>query len=329
MDAFRRTVGLLGSLYGGRFSRVVCDAHPDYASTRFARGLGLPVTTVQHHLAHVLACLLEHGGGPERVLGVAWDGTGYGPDGTVWGGEFIVVDRQARTAQRVASLLPFRLPGGEAAVREPRRSALGLLHEAFGHDHLRLAPAAPSLGFGVSEIGVLLSLLDRGIQAPLTTSVGRLFDGVASLLGMRQKCSFEGQAAMDVEFAADTAAQEEARLIMPIMALGEREFWQIDWRPALAEILAAKTNVPPGLLAARFQTGLANSIRDVARRVGIETVVLSGGCFQNARLLDETGKALRAAGHNVLCHRDLPSNDGGLAAGQALGALWGITAVAP
>jgi hydrogenase maturation protein HypF len=327
MDAFRRTVALLESLYGGRFSRVVCDAHPDYASTRFAQSLGLSVTMVQHHLAHVLACLLEHGGGPERVLGVAWDGTGYGPDGTVWGGEFIVVDRKARTAQRVASLLPFRLPGGEAAVREPRRSALGLLHEAVGHDPSRLAPLAQSLGFGESEIAVLLSLLNCGIQAPVTTSVGRLFDGVAALLGLRQRCSFEGQAAMDVEFAAATASQEEAGLIMPIIALDERQFWQIDWRPALAEIMVAKTSVQPGLLAARFQAGLSRSIRDVAVRVGIETVVLSGGCFQNARLLGETGKALRAAELNVLCHRDLPPNDGGLAAGQALGALWGITTV--
>jgi hydrogenase maturation protein HypF len=329
MDAFRRTVALLGSLYGGRFSRVVCDAHPDYASTRFAHSLGLPVTTVQHHLAHVLACLLEHDGGPERVLGVAWDGTGYGPDGTVWGGEFIVVDRKARTAQRVASLLPFRLPGGEAAVREPRRTALGLLHEAVGHDPTRLAPLAQSLGFGESEIAVLLSLLNRGVQAPVTTSVGRLFDGVAALLGLRQRCSFEGQAAMDVEFAAATASQEEAGLIMPIIALDERQFWQIDWRPALAEIMAAKPKVQPGRLAARFQAGLARSIRDVAVRVGIETVVLSGGCFQNALLLDETGKALRAAKLKVLCHRDLPPNDGGLAAGQALGALLGITTVTP
>jgi hydrogenase maturation protein HypF len=329
MDAFRRTVALLGSLYGTRFSRVVCDAHPDYASTRFAQSLGLPVITVQHHLAHVLACLLEHGGGPERVLGVAWDGTGYGPDGTVWGGEFIVLDRQARTAQRVASLLPFRLPGGEAAVREPRRSALGLLHETFARDPSHPAQLAHSLGFSESEIAVLLALLGRGIQAPLTTSVGRLFDGVAALLGLRQRCSFEGQAAMEVEFAADAAEQEEAGLIMPIIALGERQFWQIDWRPVVAEILAAKTSVQPGLLAARFQTGLARSIRDVAVRVGIGTVVLSGGCFQNARLLGETGKALRAADLNVLCHRDLPPNDGGLAAGQALGAVWGITTVTP
>ena len=327
MDAFRRTVTLLGSLYGGRFARVVCDAHPDYASTRFAQSLGLPVTSVQHHLAHVLACLLEHDGGPERVLGVAWDGTGYGPDGTVWGGEFIVVDRRARTAQRVASLLPFRLPGGEAAVREPRRSALGLLHEAFGNDHAYLAPLAQSLGFDGTDTAVLLSLLDRGIQAPVTTSIGRLFDGVASLLGLRQQCSFEGQAAMELEFSADTGSHEGAGLFMPVIERGGSPCWQIDWRPALEEILATRARVPAGVLAARFHAGLARSIRDVAARAGIETVVLSGGCFQNARLLDEAREGLREARFRVLSHHDLPPNDGSLAAGQALGALWGITTV--
>ena len=329
MDAFRRTVTLLGSLYGGQFSRVVCDAHPDYASTRFAHSLGLPVTPVQHHLAHILACLLEHGGGPERALGVAWDGTGAGPDGTVWGGEFIIVDRKARTAQRVASLRPFRLPGGEAAIREPRRSALGLLHEAFPGDPVQLASLARTLGFDEPEGAVLRTLLDRRIQAPVTTSAGRLFDGVAALLGLRQRCSFEGQAAMEVEFAADRAPSPESGLPMPAIELNERKFWQIDWRPAVADILAARPSVDASRLAARFHTALARSLVEVASRVGIETVVLSGGCFQNARLLTESDQALRAAGFDVLCHRDLPPNDGGLAAGQALGALWGITSVTP
>jgi hydrogenase maturation protein HypF len=327
MEAFRRTVALLGTLYNGRFTRVVCDAHPDYASTRFAQDLGVPVVTVQHHLAHILACLLEHGGGPERVLGVAWDGTGYGPDGTVWGGEFIVVDRMAKSARRVAHLLPFRLPGGEAAVREPRRSALGLLHGMLAGDATRLEPLALSLGFRAREAAVLCALLERGVQAPVTTSAGRLFDGIAALLGLRQQSSFEGQAAMEVEFAAASEPQEEAGLIMPIIAMGQEGIWQIDWRPAVATILQERSSARPGVLAARFHNALARCIIDVATRTGIETVVLSGGCFQNVRLLDTTCGALRSAEFNVLCHRDLPPNDGGLSAGQALGALWNITSV--
>ena len=327
MDAFRRTVTLLGSLYHDRFARVACDAHPDYASTRFAQELGVPVVSVQHHLAHVLACLLDHGGGPDRVLGVAWDGTGYGPDGTVWGGEFIVVDRRARTARRVAHLRPFRLPGGEVAVREPRRSALGLLHEITGGDTARLGPLAARLGFGEAETRILLPALARGLRAPATTSVGRLFDGLAALLGLRRLCTFEGQAAMEVEFAADAGSQEEDGLILPITASGRDNPLQIDWQPVVEAALEAAPGMSPGQLAARFHRALARSAADVAGRIGIEAVALSGGCFQNVRLLDLTRQALERTGHKVLCHRNLPPNDGGISAGQALGALWGITSV--
>jgi len=327
MEAFRRTVALLGSLYTDRFARVVCDAHPDYASTRFAQDLGVPVVTVQHHLAHILACLLEHGGGPDRVLGVAWDGTGFGADGTVWGGEFIAVDRRTRTARRVAHLRPFRLPGGEAAVREPRRSALGLLYELMDGDAARLAPLAARLGFRDGETKVLMAAMTRGLNAPLTTSVGRLFDGIAALLDLRRQCSFEGQAAMEVEFAADAESQEEAGLVMPITTSGSGKTWQVDWRPAVAAILQPAPADRPGPLAARFHHALARCAAEVAARASIETVALSGGCFQNVRLLDTTRHALRSAGFNVLSHRDLPPNDGGISAGQALGALWGITSV--
>jgi hydrogenase maturation protein HypF len=246
----------------------------------------------------------------------------------VWGGEFIVVDRIARTARRVAHLLPFRLPGGEAAVREPRRSALGLLHCLLAGDATRLEPLALSLGFRKREAAILCSLLDRGIQAPVTTSAGRLFDGIAALLGLRQESSFEGQAAMEVEFAAASEPQEEATFIMPIIAPGQEGIWQIDWRPAVATILQERSSVKPGVLAARFHNALSRSIIDVAMRTGIKTVALSGGCFQNVRLLDTTCGALRSARFAVLCHRVLPPNDGGLSAGQALGALWNITSVA-
>ncbi len=326
--AFRRAVELLGSLYDKRFETVVCDAHPDYASTRFAETLGIPVVRVQHHLAHILACLLEHGGGPGRVLGVAWDGTGYGTDGTVWGSEFIVVDQKARTARRVAHLRPFRLPGGEVAMREPRRSALGLLHELFAGDLAQMEPLAVQLGFRLNEMALLHSAVTRGVNAPMTTSAGRLFDGVAALLGLRQLSSFEGQAAMEVEFAADRAAFGGEPWSMPLHETSASQSWQIDWRPAVAAILRAGTTADPGALAARFHASLARNIAEVASRTGVPTVALSGGCFQNARLLDLTSDALRSASFQVLQHQDLPPNDGCLAAGQALGALWGITSVA-
>ena len=285
------------------------------------------MTTVQHHLAHILSCLLEHGGGPGRVLGVAWDGTGYGPDGSIWGGEFIVVDRAGRSARRVAHLRPFRLPGGEAAVREPRRSALALLHGLFAGDRARLESLAASLGFGEKEASVLLALLERGHHAPLTTSAGRLFDGVAALLGLRLRSTFEGQAAMEVEFAAAQAPSRVKAWPMPVVATKAGEGWQIDWRPAVGALFTESASGDTGLLAACFHATLATAIAEVAKGAGIESVVLTGGCFQNTRLLTATDDALRAAGFAVLRHRDLPPNDGGLAAGQALGALWEITEV--
>jgi hydrogenase maturation protein HypF len=309
---------------------VACDAHPDYASTRLAVELGLPVVPVQHHLAHVLACLLEHGGGPARVLGVAWDGTGYGGDGTVWGGEFIVVDRAARTARRVGHLRPFRLPGGEAGVRDPRRSLLGMAHSLWDGDAARLEPLARQLGFTAREANVLAAMLDRGTCSPLTTSAGRCFDAVASVLGWRRPTAFEGQAAMQVEFAADGGPAEAPSWPVPLGASRGGDRWELDWRPALAALLAAASERAPdrNLLAARFQATLVSGIVAGARAAGVGHVVLSGGCFQNLRLLRHATTRLEEAGFAVLRHRDLPPNDGGLAAGQVLGARWGITTVA-
>ena len=261
------------------------------------------------------------------MLGVAWDGTGYGADGTVWGGEFIVVDRAARTARRVAHLWPFRLPGGEAAVREPRRSALGMMHAMFAVEGAQLESQATSLGFRENETATLQSMLARGIQAPVTTSAGRLFDGVAALLGLRQRCSFEGQAAMEVEFAAARAPARVEPWPMPVVEAPDGAGWLVDWRPTCAALLQERKSGEVPVLAARFHAALAASIVDVAKRVGVGSVVLTGGCFQNARLLETTAGALRAAGFAVLQHRQLPPNDGGLAAGQALAALWGFTGV--
>lgn len=326
--AFRRTIELLGSLYGGEFGRVACDAHPDYASSRFAETLGIPVVRMQHHLAHVLSCLLEHGGGPARVLGVAWDGTGYGSDGAIWGGEFIVVDRAARTARRVAHLRPFRLAGGEAAVREPRRVALALARESGLADEADMAGLAESLGFGTNEAGLLRQMLESGRHAPITTSAGRLFDGVAALLGLRQRSSFEAQAAMELEFAAARGSRDaEPAWPVPIIESGEGNAAELDWRPMIAEIVRQRSKVGPDRLAARCHSSLAAAIAAIAAQVGIETVVLTGGCFQNVRLLAEASERLRREGFRVLRHRDLPPNDGGLAAGQALGARWGVTEV--
>ena len=333
-EAFERAIALLTQLYGREPELVVHDAHPDYHSTLHAPRLGRPTVAVQHHLAHVLACLLEHGGGPDRVLGVAWDGTGYGDDGTIWGSEFLLVDRPAHTATRFAHLRPFRLPGGDAAAREPRRSAFALLHEA-GRARPPGAPgewtarrSVPTLGFSEAESALLTSMLEKDVNSPLTTSAGRLFDGVAALLGLQRRNNFEAQAAMALEFAADGARN------VPPLSFTLRDSpatgaaCEIDWEPAL-DALASTVAAPTPELAAAFHAGLAEAIVAVARRAGVGTVALTGGCFQNARLVTESVARLHGAGFTVLLHRDLPPNDNAIAAGQALAAAWGITRTTP
>jgi len=330
-ESFERTIALLTQLYGREPELVVHDAHPDYHSTLHAQRLGRTTVAVQHHLAHVLACLLEHGGGPDRVLGVAWDGTGYGDDGTIWGSEFLLVDRPARTATRFAHLRPFHLPGGDAAAREPRRSAFALLYEAGHHSApLRVGPNA-TLGFTEAESALLTSMLEKGVNSPLTTSAGRLFDGVAALLGLQLRNNFEAQTAMALEFAAD-GIREAAPLPFPLRDVVRRggttavssASCEIDWEPAV-RILAGAAPDHTAEFAAAFHTGLAEAIVAVAERAGVGTVALTGGCFQNARLVAASASRLRAAGFTVLLHRDLPPNDNALAAGQALAAAWGIT----
>lgn len=317
--AFADTVAMLGTLHGRAPTLAVHDKHPDYPSTRFAVRGGLPRLAVQHHLAHVLACLLEHGHPADDVLGLACDGTGYGEDGTVWGGEFILL-RQHR-AERFGRLRPFRLPGSEAAVRDPRRVALALLTD--------LAPAAVlarHLGFSEADGHALTLMARSGLNSPLCSSLGRLFDGVSALLGLCAHNSFEGQAPLCLEAAASHAPADAAALpfaVTPATAPGAR--YELDWRPALAALWPAPADAAAS--AAGFHRGLAQAFTTLARHAGARTVALTGGCFQNALLLDHAVAALTAAGFHVLTHRLLPPNDNAIAAGQALAALLGLTTV--
>jgi hydrogenase maturation protein HypF len=247
------------------------------------------------------------------VLGVAWDGTGFGGDGTIWGGEFLAVrDTHFR---RVSHLRRFRLPGGAAAVREPRRAALGVLYAIRGEEGLGLTDLPPVAAFTARERAVLTTMLNRNVNAPFTSSAGRLFDAVASLLGLCQVASFEGEAAMEVEFAADRAGRTAP---LPPVVMRETDGRLIvDWEPLVAGLIEARmAGSAAEPLAAALHDGLAASIVDVARHAGIPRVILTGGCFQNARLTDCTIVRLRAAGFVPYWHRRIPPNDGGLAAGQ-------------
>jgi hydrogenase maturation protein HypF len=320
---FERTIDTLGALFESRPAVVVCDKHPDYVSTRHAEATGLPIVRVQHHLAHVLAVLLEHRRGPDGVLGISWDGTGYGEDGTIWGGEFILL-KQGR-ATRFAQLRPFRLPGGEAAVRDVRRTAVSLVH-AVGSEQMMYA--ARRLGFREAEAALLRAMIERPLNAPRCSSAGRLFDGVGALLGLRQRNAFEGQTPLAVETAAMRARHVIAELPFAIRRATTGVVWEVDWQPAI-EALLVQTGTDSADQALAFHRGLVHAMAEVARRAGVPTVALGGGCFQNALLHELATYELDGSDLEVLTPRELPANDGAVAAGQALAALWNLTTVEP
>jgi hydrogenase maturation protein HypF len=311
LRAFERVNAAFRELYELHPAALACDMHPDYLSTQYARRSGERVVPVQHHHAHVLACMAENHLRPP-VLGVAWDGSGYGADGTIWGGEFLCVSDAGY--QRAAHLRTFPLPGGERAVKEPRRTALGLLYELLGEKALALDVPAVRF-FTAEELRVLGSMLAKGLNTPRTSSAGRLFDAVAALLGVRQVCGFEGQAAMELEYAVSEPNSGQC------YAFEIRESpaaLVLDWGPMIRAILA--DSAPTGAVAAAFHRTLAQMIVAVAQRVGEPQVVLSGGCFQNRCLTELAVGHLQQAGFRAYWHQRIPPNDGGIALGQVIGA---------
>jgi hydrogenase maturation protein HypF len=292
----------LRDLYDVSVESTACDMHPDYHSSRMAEEFGPQVVRVQHHHAHIASVMAECDlSGP--VLGVAWDGTGWGTDETIWGGEFLVVDRLG--FERVAHLARFDLPGGDAAAREPRRSALGVRRACDGEEsrveHL----------FEPEQFAVVSRMLDRGVRTVSTSSAGRLFDAVACLLEVGPPvATFEAEAAMALEFAAlDTKPA----------ALAEMELadGRLDWRPTVVDLLERRGR-DRSALAAGFHAALAEGIVRTAEQAGLEDVVLVGGCFQNRVLLGQAVSLLEEAGFNPQWSRLVPPGDGGLAVGQAV-----------
>jgi len=315
LEALQRTVADYERLYGLRPEAVACDLHPDYATTRLAEASGLEVIRVQHHHAHVAAVMAEHDLEGE-VLGVAWDGTGLGTDGTIWGGEFL--RSTAVRFWRVAALRPFWLPGGEAAARQPWRSALGVLHEIHGEGMWDLD--LPPVERARERRSILEALFRPGAYAARTSSAGRLYDAVASLLGLRQESSYEAQTAMQLEQMAEPGASAgyPFRLLEPAGGGADAPL-EVDWRPAVAGLLAdLRCGANPSAAAGRFHLTLAQMISAVAEWHGLARVVLSGGCFQNAALVTLAARDLRARGFHVFTACRIPPNDGGLAVGQAL-----------
>jgi hydrogenase maturation protein HypF len=315
LKSFERGVEYFERIFRVKPEAIVHDLHPNYLATRYALERAerehLPLVGVQHHHAHIAACMAEHGlDGSRPVIGVAFDGTGYGEDGAIWGGEFLIADY--KNYQRAMHLEYFPLPGGDAAIKHPARIALALLWSLGFEWDVKLAPVYE---FSAEDRITLLTQLERKINSPLTSSMGRLFDAAAALAGVRQKVNYEAQAAIEFESLVDETEKEAYPFILNQTKVTVRNAFE----RLIADVLSG---VRINIIAARFHNGLAHMVSTATLRLrsetGINEVVLSGGVWQNITLLGRTLSLLQNEGFQVYIHREVPANDGGLSLGQAV-----------
>jgi hydrogenase maturation protein HypF len=321
MQSFEEGIDLLQHLFQIEPAAVVHDLHPDYLSTRYAlayaRDYKLPLIGVQHHVAHALSCMAEHGlAGP--CLAVVMDGTGYGEDGTVWGGEFLAVTGKEYT--RLGHLRTIPLPGGDKAAREPWRMAAAYLDRIYGRAERLDIPFAK--GFDRAQWSLLREAIGVGINSPLCSSIGRLFDAVSALVGVRMQTNYEGQAAIELEQMARQGEQGE----YPFAITEEEGCLILDPDPVIAAIVEEiKGNADTSLISARFHNSLARAIVQIAmqmrERTNVSEIVLSGGVFQNHLLMGRAVELLEQADFKAYIHHRVPAHDGGIALGQALHAF--------
>jgi len=322
---FREAIEHLQEILEVRPSLLACDLHPDYFSTRWALAqAGLRAMAVQHHHAHIASCMAEnHLDG--RVIGIALDGTGYGTDGCVWGGEVLLAGYAGFT--RSAHLAYVPMPGGAAAIRQPWRMAVSYLASHFG-DNFRELPIEFTRWVDRGKVNTLQRMMKENLNSPLTSSCGRLFDAVAALVGVRRGVNYEGQAAIELEAAMGdcsdaTAYPLEIRCAMP----PNEACWEIDTRPLFENLVRdLQTPVPVPVISRRFHNGLVEAFARAAELIRnqstLSRVCLSGGSFQNAFLLEHLTRRLEAAGFDVFSHSEVPASDGGLSLGQALVAAY-------
>jgi hydrogenase maturation protein HypF len=311
LAAFREGIDHFERLFAVAPEIVAHDLHPDYLATSYAfEREGVELVGVQHHHAHLAACMAEHGE-TTAAVGAIYDGAGLGTDGTVWGGEILVGDLLGFT--RAGSLLPVRLPGGDRAAREPWRMACAWLVAATGPGPE--LPAQLARGVDARAWDVVAQMADTGFSAPVTTSMGRLFDAVAALCGVRAVVTYEGQAAIELEALADR--WQHGAYEIPVDSDG-----RLDARPAILDVVAdVRAGTDVAVVSARFHRGIAaataTACAAAAAAAGTELVVLSGGVFQNQLLLHDASARLRGLGLRVLVPQVLPPNDGGISFGQA------------
>jgi hydrogenase maturation protein HypF len=327
---FEETLGHLLRLFDAKPAAVVTDLHPDFRTTRYAAGMGLPHYRVQHHFAHVLAPLLEHGHVPKRpVLGVALDGYGYGEDGTAWGGEFLLADY--RGFERFARLEPVALPGGDMAAREPWRMAVAYLERAYGRGAPGRSgrpglPDLPALAkIGRRRVAAVLSMVRGGVRSPLASSCGRLFDAVSFLAGASpERLEFEAEAAMRLEALAEKGYRGVYPVSIADAAPGRPA--EVSFAPLVRAVVRdLGKGTPAAVVAARFHDSLSRTIVRVAERArrvrGTTEVALAGGVFLNRRLVERTEKRLAAKGFRVFRPLAYSPNDESLSLGQI---AWGL-----
>jgi len=332
-EDYQKNLNLYSKIYDHRPRLLVADMHPEYLSAKLARQRAteesLPLIEVQHHHAHIASCMLENGIALESspVLGVAIDGLGFGDDGTIWGGEFLLADY--RGYQRMGAFKPVAMVGGVQAIREPWRNTFAHLGAGLGWDYFVEKFSALELYryLMTKPLATIDRMLETGLNVPLASSCGRLFDAVAAALGLcADRALFEGQGAMELEALAESWRPSAAESPYPFMMTeqpGGLLYLESTpmWKALLDDLSQAQ---PLAQIASRFHRGLAGAIRDMIAQIrrsaaaeGVNTIALSGGCFQNKLLLEEVVRLVEADGLRCLLQRKVPNNDGGLALGQA------------
>ena len=322
LEHFENTIELYKKLFRIEPEIMAYDMHPEYLSTKYALDFGseqgLSLIPVQHHHAHIVSCLVENKV-EEPVIGVAFDGTGYGTDGTIWGGEFLLADW--RSFQRVGHLEYVPLPGGETAIRKPYRMALSYLYTLLGEDFL--LEGLPLSKVEPTELALIKQQLKRGVNSPLTSSAGRLFDAVSALVGVREEIDYEAQAAIELEMLAPNEVDEPALKAYPFSIIEHQEVRVVKLGELFNTVVQdVKNQVPIPIISLKFHNTVAQIITKmcklIARETGITQVALSGGVFQNRLLLKLATAALDREGFSVLTHHLVPCNDGGISLGQAV-----------
>jgi len=322
LDHYENSIELYKKLFRIQPEIVACDLHPEYLPSKYAIKYAaeqiLPLVKVQHHHAHIISCMAENGV-TEAVIGVAFDGVGYGTDGAVWGGEFLLADW--RRFKRVGQLEYVPMPGGALAIKKPYRMALGYLYHLLGKDFG--LKGLPLLNISENESKIIRQQIEKGINCPMTSSVGRLFDAVAAITGVCTETSYEAQAAIELEMVAAPRMNATLPKMYPFNIEKQDDIHLVKLRNLFESVVGdVKNNKPVPLISLRLHNTMAEIVKQMCLKVshetGLKRVALSGGVFQNRLLLKLTSHKLKEAGFTVLTHHLEPCNDGGISLGQAV-----------